>query len=39
MTWLHFIVAFPIAMLGFLFEWALDMFNRGRRWYDWLCSE
>lgn len=36
MSWLQFIVALPICAVGFIFEWARDMFERGRAYYNWL---
>lgn len=39
MKWLQFIAALPFLAVGFLFQWARDMFDRGRAYYDWLSTE
>ena len=37
--WALFIFSLPIVALGFLYQWARDMFGRGRAFYDWLIGE
>jgi len=39
MSWWNFILSLPVFIVGFVFQWARDMFNRGRAYYDMLTSE
>lgn len=33
-TYANFILSLPVLIVGFVYQWARDMFNRGRTFYD-----
>lgn len=38
MSWLSFFAGLPFVTLGFIVQWVLDMFQRGRDFYDYISE-